>query len=61
MKPNGATKRCVTLTDADVSLAKVIGNGNISHGLRLALAVCQEINRADFERVLQEVLCQKPS
>lgn len=46
-----ASQRCVTLTDDDVLIASIVGAGNVSRGLRLALAICSQATAEEYERL----------
>ena len=44
-----AKRRQVSLTDTDYDVAKAIGKGNASHGIKTALRIAIKLNEAAIE------------
>ena len=44
-----ATRRNVCLTDNDYEIAKALGQGNASHGIKMALRLMTKLDQATYE------------
>jgi hypothetical protein len=46
-----AYRRSVCLTDADLEIAKALGKGNASHGIKMALRLTTRLHQSAFELI----------
>lgn len=46
-----ASRRTVCLTDADLEIARALGQGNVSHGIKMALRLTTKLHQSAFELI----------
>ena len=44
-----ALTRSVSLTESDLEIARVLGRGNASHGIKMALRLMTKLDQATYE------------